>query len=166
MLFSITLLYGKTLISIYHQKLGILEFPNKPNGLAMRYLITVKQVFLFAESKKQKLAKEFLAYLIQPEVMGNYLKASGGRHLPVLTSAWKDPFWVDSKAPYLSTTVKIFLNKETRPFYFVQNPAYSLVLKENVWGKALHRIIVDGISSEQAADEAIKQIKQIFAQWQ
>ncbi|MDF5709596.1 MAG: ABC transporter substrate-binding protein [Nostoc sp. S4] len=151
---------------IYHQKLGILELPNKPNGLPMRYLITVKQVFLFADSKKQKLAKEFLAYLIKPEVMGNYLKVSGGRHLPVMTSEWQDPFWKDSKDPYLSTAAKIFLNRETRPFYFVQNPAYSLVLKHNVWGKAINRIILNKTSPEQAADEAIAQIKQIFDQWQ
>ena len=150
----------------YYQKLGILEFPNKPNGLPMRYLITVKEAFLFADSQKQKLAKEFLAYLIQPEVMGNYLKASGGRHLPVLTSAWEDPFWKNSKDPYLSAAINIFLNRETRSFYFVQNPAYSLVLKDNVWGKAINRIVVDKISPEQAADEAIARIKQIFDQWQ
>ncbi|MEH2170128.1 MAG: hypothetical protein V7K41_26460 [Nostoc sp.] len=47
----------------------------------------------------------------------------------------------------------------------MQNPAYSVVLEENIWGKALNRIIVDKISPEQATDEAIKQIKQIFAQW-
>ncbi|MDZ8186759.1 MAG: ABC transporter substrate-binding protein [Nostoc sp. ChiSLP02] len=152
-------------LDVYNQKLGILELPNKPNGLPMRYLITVKQVFLFADSKKQKLAKEFLAYLIKPEVMGDYLKVSGGRHLPVLTSEWKDPFWKDSKDIYLSTAAKIFLNRETRPFYFVQNPAYSLVLKDNVWGKAINRIVVDKISPEQATDEAIAQIKQIFDQW-
>ncbi|MEH2052454.1 hypothetical protein [Nostoc sp.] len=54
----------------------------------------------------------------------------------------------------------------TRPFYFVQNPAYSLVLKDNVWGKALNRIIVEQISPELATDEAIARIKQIFDQWQ
>ncbi|MEH1924262.1 MAG: hypothetical protein V7L07_24780 [Nostoc sp.] len=54
----------------------------------------------------------------------------------------------------------------TRPFYFVQNPAYSLVLKDNVWGKALNQIIVEQIYPEQATDEAIARIKQIFDQWQ
>ena len=136
-----------------------------------RYALIVLILYLIIVActntyQSQKLAKEFLAYLIQPEVMGNYLKASGGRHLPVLTSAWEDPFWKNSKDPYLSAAINIFLNRETRPFYFVQNPAYSLVLKDNVWGKALNRIVVDKISSEQAADEAIARIKQIFDQWQ
>lgn len=41
-----------------------------------------------------------------------------------------------------------------------------MVLKENIWGKALKRVLVDGSSPEQAADEATFAIKQIFAQWQ
>ena len=49
--------------------------------------------------------------------------------------------------------------------HWEQNPAYSRVLKENVWGKALKIIVVDGISPEKAADEAIERIKEIFDQW-
>ena len=33
-------------------------------------------------------------------------------------------------------------------------------------GKALERIIVHGVSPEQAADEAIARIKEIFDEWQ
>ena len=150
---------------IYYNKLGILEFPNKPSGKPMRYLITVKQVVLFAESKNQKAAKDFLAYLVKPKVMGDYLKASGSRHLPVIMPVWKDPFWTDPANPYLSSAAKILLEGQIRSFNYVQNPSYSRVLKEKVWGKAIHKIVVNGISPEQAAAEAIEQIKQIFDQW-
>lgn len=150
----------------YRNKLGILEFPHKPNGKPMRYLVTVEQAVVFAQSKNQKVAKDFLAYLIQPEIMGNYLKAAGGRNLPVLKPVWKDPFWTDPNDPHISTAAKTLIEGQTRLFYIAQNPAYSLVLKENVWGKALKRVIVDGSSPEQAADEAIERIKQIFDQWQ
>lgn len=149
----------------YRQKLGILELPNKPNGKLIRYLITVQQVILFADSKNKKMAKNFLAYLIQPEVIGNYLKAAGGRHSPVLKPVWKDLFWTNSNDPHVSTATKTFTQGKTRLFYTFQNPAYSMVLKENVWGQALKRVLVDRSSSEQAADEAIARIKQIFAQW-
>lgn len=149
----------------YHKKLGISQLPHKPNGKPMRYLITVQQVILFADSKNQNMAKDFLAYLIQPEIIDNYLKAAGGRHSPVLKPVWKDSFWTDPNDPHVSTATKTFTEGETRLFYTFQNPAYSMVLKENVWGKALKRVLVDGSSSEQAADEAIARIKQIFAQW-
>lgn len=149
----------------YRKKLGILEFPNKPSGQPMFHLITVQQVVLFADSKNQEIAKDFLAYLIQPEVIGNYLKTAGGRHSPVLKPVWKDPFWTDPNDPHVSMATKTFTQGKTRLFYTFQNPAYSMVLKENVWGKAIQRVLVDRSSSEQAADEAIAQIKQIFAQW-
>ncbi len=67
--------------------------------------------------------------------------------------------------PHISTAMKGLIQGKMRPFYYVQKPAYSLVLEKNIWGKALNRIVVDGIPPKQAADEAIKQIEQIFNQW-
>ena len=37
-------------------------------------------------------------------------------------------------------------------------------LGENVWGKAVHRVVAEGISPEQAVDEAIARIKQILSE--
>ena len=151
---------------LYRNKLGTIGYPNKPNGKPMRYLALVRQAVVFAESKNQKLAKNFLAYLIQPEIGGDYLKAAGGRFLPVHKLVWKDPFWTDPTDPHISTAAQPLIKGQTRLFYTAQNPAYSLVLKENVWGVALNRIVVDGISPEQAADRAIERIQQIFDEWE
>ena len=38
------------------------------------------------------------------------------------------------------------------------------IWQENVWGKAVHRVVADGISPEQAVDEAIVRIKQILSE--
>ena len=38
------------------------------------------------------------------------------------------------------------------------------IWKENVWGKAVHRVAAEGISPEQAVDEAIAWIKQILSE--
>ena len=149
----------------YRNRLGVSEFPRKPSGEPMRYLITVEQAIVLAKSNHQELAKEFLTYMLQPKVMSQYLKASGGRNSPAMEPLWKEPFWSDLSDPHISTATKILTEGQTRPFYIAQNPAYSEVLRENVWGLALGRIIVDGISPEQAADEAIARIEEIFAEW-
>ncbi|MCC5651447.1 ABC transporter substrate-binding protein [Nostoc sp. XA013] len=149
----------------YRNKLGILKFPNKPNGKPMRYLLTLRQAVLFADSQQHKKALDFLAYLIQSQVIGKYLKTAGGCNLPIIEPLWQDPFWKNPTDPHVSTAAKTVTEGSTRLFYYVQNPAYSVVLEENIWGKALNRIIVDKISPEQASDEAIARIKQIFAQW-
>ncbi len=150
----------------YQNKLGILPLPRKPNGQPLPYLVTVKQAVIFTASPNPQQAQEFLSYLIQPQVIGTYLKTSGGRNLPVMHSVWQDPFWTDPTDPHIAAAAKVLTQGPTRPFYYVQNPAYSTVLEENVWGQALTRIVVDGLSPEQAADEAIARIKEIFAQWQ
>ncbi|MBW4634664.1 MAG: ABC transporter substrate-binding protein [Iphinoe sp. HA4291-MV1] len=150
----------------YRNKLGTVEYPNKPNGKPMRYLVAVNAAIVFTESHHQKTAKDFLTFLVQPGTVGKYIKSAGGRYLPVMKPVWKDPFWTNPADPHLSTASKTLIEGSTRPFYIVQNPAYTVVLQENVWGKALNRIVADGISPEQAADEAIARIKQIFEQWQ
>jgi multiple sugar transport system substrate-binding protein len=41
---------------------------------------------------------------------------------------------------------------------------YNLVWQEKVWGEAIHRVAAEGISPEQAVDEAIARIKEILAE--
>jgi multiple sugar transport system substrate-binding protein len=132
----------------------------------MRYLVSIRQAVIFANSPHQEKAEDFLEYLIQPKVITKYLQDSGGRILPVQETVWKNPFWQQTKDPYITAAIKIIIGGQTRLFYVAQNPAYSLVLKENVWGKALKRIVVDKITPEKAADEAIVRIKQLFQDWE
>jgi hypothetical protein len=41
---------------------------------------------------------------------------------------------------------------------------YEQVWNEYVWPKAVHRVVTEGISPEQAVDEAIARIKEILAE--
>lgn len=150
---------------LYYNKIGTMEFPNQPDGKPTRYMASVKQVVIFASSQHQKVAKEFLSFLIQPENLGAYIKNSAGRWFPVMPKLIKDPFWNDPKDPHLSVAVKQFTERQIRPFYPALNPAYVKAQQENVWGQTLNRILKDGLSPEQAADEAIAKIKQIFSEW-
>jgi multiple sugar transport system substrate-binding protein len=148
----------------YRNKLGIIELPNKPNGKPMRHIFLVEQAVIFADSPHQELAKNFLAYLIQPEVNNKFLKESG-RHSPAQKSAYKDTYWSDPKDPHTSAVTKTLTKSNIRPIYPSQTPAYSNVLKENVWGQALEDIALNKVTPEQAADDAIAKIKTIFQQW-
>lgn len=151
---------------IYYNHLGILEFPHKPSGVPMRYLIFVRQAVIFKNSLHKFLAKDFLSYLIKPEITINFLKATGIRYQPVQTSILSDPFWQDTQDPYIATATKILTRGKTRLSYVVNHPAYSQVLSENVWGKALTKVTTEQINPEKAADEAIARIKEIFKEWE
>lgn len=151
---------------IYRDRMASIELPNEPDGEAPTYLVTVKQVVVFAGSNNQKAAKDFLSYLVQPDRLGFYVKGSLGRWFPVMPQLWSDSFWNDESDPHISVAIAQFREGKTRPFYQSFNPAYSQVLEENVWGKAIGRVIVDGLSPTEATDEAIAKIKEIFAEWE
>ena len=149
----------------YLNRLGMVEFPNKPNGQPIRPLVAVRQAVIFRDSQRKALAKDFLRYFVQPQIAIDYLKASGSRTQPVRTSVWSDPFWQNTQDPYLAAATKVLTSKPTQLFYTVAHPAYSEVLAHNIWGKALVRVTAEKVSPQQAADEAIAQIEKIFARW-
>ena len=148
------------------KNLGIMEFPHKPDGNPIRHLVAVRQAVVLADAKNPKLARDFLTYLIQPEVISNYLKSAGGRYLPAIKAARQDSFWTNPQNVPVATATQTLTKGQTRLFYSARYPAYSLVLEQNIWGQALNSIVVDEISPEQAADKAIAQIEEIFAEWE
>jgi multiple sugar transport system substrate-binding protein len=149
---------------VYFKKLGTVGYPNKPNGKPMRYVSLITQAIILTDSKNQNLAKEFLIYFISPKIMGNYLQAAGGRFFPVHDLLWKAPFWTNKKDPHISEGAKPLIMKQTRLLYTSQNSSYSQVLMKNVWGQALRRVVIDRVAPEEAADKAIQQINEIFAE--
>ncbi len=150
---------------IYFNQIATIEFPQEPDGEEISYLITINQAFIFADSPNQKAAKEFLSYLVQPEHLGDYIKGARGRWFPVMPKLRQDPFWRETKDPHIAIAVKQFTQSDMRPMYDALNPAYSQVLSENIWGQAIEKIILSSKSPEMAADEAIREIKDIFDTW-
>ena len=148
----------------YRHQLGIVELPNKPNGEPMSHIFLVEQAVIFDDATHPKLAKDFLAYLIQPEVINTFLKDSG-RHSPAHTSIYEDPYWTNPEDPHTSAVTKTLTKSKIRPIYPANSPAYSIVLQENIWGQSLEKIVLNNVTPEQAADEAIAKIKAIFEEW-
>lgn len=149
---------------IYYHQIATLKFPKEPDGERLRPIVSVKQVVLFESSAHQEMAKDFLSYLVQPENLGPYLEGSLGRYFPAMPKLASEPFWNDPADPHISKATQQF-QQETRSHYQSLNPAYANVQSENVWGRAIERIIIEGVSPEEAATEALAQIETIFAEW-
>ncbi len=148
----------------YYKKLATVEWPSKPDGSPMRYVIELKQAVILAQSTQQETAKEFLAFLAQPQNLSAYTKGAQGRYLPVMPELFEDPFWKDQRDTHISVAVEQLQN--TRPAYQVINPAYGEVAAQNIWGQIMNKIALGELDSEAAADEAIQTIQQIFNDWQ
>ena len=150
--------------TIYQEQLGTIEFPNKPNGEPLPHFVSIRQAVVFADAPHLEAAKDFLTYLTEPAVLSDFLKKSYGRYMPPAESQIQaDSFWQDPSDPHVSAVVQTVLEGQVQPFQNVFNPAYGVVMEQNVWGQAIDQMVSDGMSAEDAADEAIAQIKAIFA---
>jgi multiple sugar transport system substrate-binding protein len=151
---------------LYFQQLGTVDFPNRLDGAPMPHLVSINQAVILASSQNQSEAKDFLRYLIQPDVLKDFVQSAQGRFFPVMTAAAADPFWTQANDPHLPILAKTLRDRPTQLFYSVQNPAYSQVFQQHVWGTVLSQIATRSITVEQGASAAIQQIQEIFAAWQ
>lgn len=147
----------------YQQKIKTIAFPNKPNGEPMKNFVSIKQVITFPNSPHHAEAKNFLSFLVQPKNLSEYLKGSQGRYFPVMPELLSDPFWNNSNDPHLSVAAQQF--NSVVPLPSILYPFYSQIFAENIWGKAIEQVVVEGKSPEAATDTAIERIRQIFANW-
>jgi multiple sugar transport system substrate-binding protein len=115
-------------------------------------------------AKNVTVAKDFLKYLIQPQVSNEYLKTGLGRSIPAMPSIVKnDPWWFAD--PHRAAYTKQGLIDPTIPEFWVFNPAYAQVRNEHVWGVAWADIMQGGMTPQAAADKAFKRIEAIFAKY-
>jgi multiple sugar transport system substrate-binding protein len=146
----------------YYQNTVTIAWPNGPEGKPFPIETDFIRVVVFKDAKNVEGAKDFLRYLLSDARLGAYLEASLGRGLPAMPTLLDTPFWRDAKDPHRTAAVTQ-LGQPVAPSYPNLNPKYGQVDEEAVWEKAVHRIAADGVTPEQAADEAIARVKKILA---
>jgi multiple sugar transport system substrate-binding protein len=117
-------------------------------------------------AKNVAVAKDFLKYLIQPQVLNELLKTGLGRNLPAMPAIVKiDPWWLDPKDPHRATYVRQGLFGPTVPTFWTSNPAYAQVQNEHVWQTGWAEIIQDKATPQAAAEKAFKRVEEIFSKY-
>jgi len=117
-------------------------------------------------AKNVELAKDFLKFLIQPQVDNELLKTGLARNVPPMPSIVKDdPWWLDPKDPHRVAYVKQVLLGPTVPQFWAFNPAYAQMSNEHTWSQGWMDIIQGGMTPQMAAEKAFKRIEQIFANY-
>ena len=112
-------------------------------------------------AKNVEVAKDFLKYLIQPEVLNEYLKTGLGRRVPSMPSIVKnDPWWTED--PHRKAYVELALLGDTVSEFFVFNPAWAQCRNEHVFPTGWADIILHNMSPKEAAEKAIARAKEIF----
>ena len=142
----------------YYELIITRGFPNKPDGSPMVYRSAVKTGVIFKQSKNKERAKEFVAFLLQPENLQPYVEGSLGRWFPVTKDAMESPFW---QADRHRKSVYNQFKAGTVTFEFTKNWKFTILNNENVWAKAMNRVVNENVSVENAVDELIQRIKTV-----
>jgi multiple sugar transport system substrate-binding protein len=115
-------------------------------------------------AKNVAVAKEFLKYLIEPNVVNEYLKVGLGRNVPCMPSIVKrDPWWFAD--PHRKAYTTQALLGSTIADYWAFNPAYAQVQNEHVWPTGWADIMTGGMTPQAAAEKAFKRVEEIFSKY-
>ncbi|MDQ2917922.1 MAG: ABC transporter substrate-binding protein [Pseudomonadota bacterium] len=142
----------------YYELIRTSGFPKKPDGSAFTYRAAVKTGVIFADSKNKKRAKEFVAFLLEEDNLTPYVEGSLGRWYPVTKVAAESPFW---KADRHRLSVYNQFHAGTVTFEFTKNYKFTILNNENVWAKAMNRVVNEKVPVDKAVDEMIARIKEV-----
>src|SRR5215831_13362740 len=116
-------------------------------------------------AKNVDVAKEFLKYAVQPNILNEYLKGGLGRWVvPMPGIAKSDPFWF-KEDPHRTAFATETLIDPTLTLYEAFNPAMAGVNSEHVFSIAMLDVMNNGMTPEQAIDKAFKRAEEIFAKY-
>ena len=142
----------------YEQDIITASFPKAPDGSTIKYRSDVKTGLIFANAKNKAEGKEFVKFLLQEENLRPYIEGALGRWFPVTTASQQSPFW---QADRHRRAVYAQFTGGTQPFDFTKNWKFTILNNENVWAKAMNRVVSEKVPVDQAVDELIARIKQV-----
>jgi multiple sugar transport system substrate-binding protein len=150
----------------YLDEMVTMGLPNGNDGKPIPALVGAGGGFIPKAAKNVEVAKEYMKYFMQPEVMNENLKGGLGRWVPAIPSIVKDdPFWLDPKDPHRPPYVQEAVLGPTIPSYNAFNPAWGQVQAEQLWGQAIADVIRNGKTAQVAVDTAFKRAETIFTKF-
>jgi multiple sugar transport system substrate-binding protein len=142
----------------YTELIATAGWPNKPDGTKFVYRAAVKTGVIFKESKNKASAKKFVAFMLDESNLTPYVEGSLGRWFPVTKNAQQSAFWKSD--PHRLAVYNQFM-AGTVPFEFTKNYKFTVLNNENVWAKAMNRILNEKVPVDKATDELIARIKAV-----
>jgi multiple sugar transport system substrate-binding protein len=142
----------------YEEDIITASFPHKPDGDVIKYRSDVKTGLIFTAAKNKAEGKEFIKFLLEEENVRPYIEGALGRWFPVTSASQQSPFW---QADRHRRAVYNQFTGGTAPFDFTKNWKFTILNNENVWAKAMNRVVSEKVPVDKAVDEMIARIKEV-----
>jgi multiple sugar transport system substrate-binding protein len=150
----------------YYENAATIDWPDGANGQPMILDGGLAHAIVFKAGRNPALAGDFVRFLAVEGWLAHWLTFAGDRWLPPMRKLVEQPFWLDPSDPHrMRAAIQILTRPHQYPGEGVRNEEFrsERIGEEEIWGNAVHRVAADGISPEQAIDEASTRIKQIFS---
>jgi multiple sugar transport system substrate-binding protein len=148
----------------YDHEMVTLRLPHGNDGKPITAQVNAGGGFIPKGAKNVEVAKDFMKFWMQPQVMNEYLKAGLGRWVPAIPQVVKDdPWWLDPSDQHRVAYVHEAVLDPTTAVYEGFTPAWGQVNAEQVWGQAHADVIKNGMKVSDAIDKAFRRAEQIFS---
>jgi multiple sugar transport system substrate-binding protein len=150
----------------YYKNSATIEWPLGRDGEPFPIMGVIHLAVVLRGGANVATAKEFVRFLVAEGWLAHYLDFSSERLLPPMQKLLDAPFWLDPSDPHrIASVMQVSSRPLARNYPAASgNWRHDLVDQELVWAKAIHRVAAEGISPEQAVDEAIARIKEILSE--
>jgi multiple sugar transport system substrate-binding protein len=150
----------------YYKNTATIEWPLGPSGESFPIITDIHFAPVFSDGANVATAKDFVRFLVAEGWLGHYLNFSGERMLPSMPGLFEQPFWLDPSDPHRMAAVMQAASRGAAYDYTTVSGdlRHQRVWNERIWAKAVHRVAAEGISPEQAVDEAFARIKEILSE--
>jgi multiple sugar transport system substrate-binding protein len=148
----------------YWQEMMVAGYPKSNSGTEMVAGVNAGGGFIPKGAANVAVAKDFMKYFMQPEVLNKNLQGGLGRWVPPMKQiVLDDPYWLDPKDPFRKPYVELGVMGPTRALPFAFNPAYGQFAAEQQWTQCHANVIKNGMTPAQAVDKCFARANEIFA---
>jgi multiple sugar transport system substrate-binding protein len=150
----------------YYRNAATIDWPNDIDGQPLVLDGFVSRAVVLKAGGHPALAADFVRFLAEGGWLAHWLTFAGDRMLPPMRKLVEQPFWLDPSDPHrMRAAIQILTSPHANVYKLHDHEWRSgRIWQENVWGDAVHRVVTEGISPEQAVDDAIARIKQILSE--
>jgi multiple sugar transport system substrate-binding protein len=148
----------------YYKNAVTIDWPIGAYGQPLVIETFGNRAAVFREGEHVATVKEFVRFLVGEGWLAHYLNFSGERMLPPMPKLLDQPFWLDPGDPHRMRSAMQLLTQPRSYDYVAVTGDWRHDEASSVWPEAVQRVAADGISPEQAVDEAIARIKEILAE--
>ncbi|MGH3318624.1 MAG: ABC transporter substrate-binding protein [Streptosporangiaceae bacterium] len=147
------------------EKIVTTKWPDSPAGGPTPTPWKFGKMVLFAKSDNQDTAKDLMKHIVRPKSIQKFLSGGRDRWFPTLKPLIKDPYWSHNDDPNVAAIAAIQAANPVVDWREL-SLAWSRVEDEDLEGKAMGRVLQQGQSVSDSANQLLEATKHIFQQYE